>query len=312
MANVISYQPPRIVGTGNIKEPKPFLVYPTQAAAWRAGDLVVQATTGAIVNAPSVGSGTLAAAAGPALSAVTLGNTAVAGAPITTYYGVVTYTGTSAESVPSLPFIVNCPSGQVPSITVAAAGAPGTATGFSTYLGLVPGQYIRQNTATALGSPANATYPLTNFIGANRGATNLSANILGLAQSASDATFFAGIGGSISAGQNSSQLGATNTIQPLVPSDAAQLYVTGLGYGQYVEFNLINTVALQVGLLGTTAGITLDSGSGTFVVDPSQSNKIFTIAEFRQGVYQGPTASGTLGDLGARIVGFFNSGLLNQ
>lgn len=308
----IQYTPPRLVGTGNIKEPKPFTVIPTQNAAWRAGDILVQATTGAITNPPSVGSGGLASAAAPAASAITISTTAVSGAPIATYYGVVTYTGSSAESVASAPFIVNCAAGQVPSITVASAGAPGAATGFSSYIGIFPGQYFRQNAAVSLGSAANCTYPLTNCLGANRAATNMSANILGIAQSSVDATFFAGIGGAISAGQNSSQLGSTNTVAPLIPSDAALLYVTGLGYGQYVELNLNQNTALTINLLNSTAGLTLDASSGIFTVDPSQSNKVFTITEFRQGVYQGPTASGTFGDLGARVIGFFNSGLLVQ
>lgn len=308
----IAYQPPRLVGTTNIREPKPFVVLPTQNAAWRAGDILVQSVTGAIVLPPSVGSGALASAAGPLASAITLGTTAATGAPATTYYGVVTYTGTSAESVASAPFIINCQAGQVPNITVASAGAPTGATGFSSYLGLYPGQYFRQNAAVALGSAAAAAYPLTNFQGANRGATNLSANILGLAQTSSDATFFAGIGGAISAGQNSSQLGSTNTVQPLVPSDAYQLYVTGLGYGQLIELNLNQNTALSQGLLGTTAGLTLDSSSGIWTVDPTQSNKIFTISEFRQGALIGPTGSGSYGDLGARVVGFLNSGLLLQ
>lgn len=308
----IQYQPPKLVGSAGIKEPKPFTILPTQNAAWRAGDIVVQSTTGTVVLPPAVGSGALASAAGPAVSAITLGTTAVSGAPALTYYGVATYTGSSAESVVSAPFIINCLPGTVPNITVASAGAPAGATGFSVYLGLYPGQYIRQNTAVALGSAGASTYPLTNFQGANRGATNLSANILGLAQTAVDATFFSGLGGSFTAGQNSSQLGATNTVQPLVPSDAYLLYVTGLGYGQYVELNLNQNTALSQGLIGSTAGLTLDSSSGIWTVDPTQSNKIFTIIEFRQGVLIGPTGSGSFGDLGARVVGYFNSGLLLQ
>lgn len=316
MGATIQYQPPRIVGTGNIKEPKPFVVLPTQNAAWRAGDILVQSTTGTITNPPAVGSGSLASALAPGAtgaSAITLGTSASAGAPALTYYGVATYTGTSAESATSAPFIINCPAGFLPTVTVASAGAPGTATGFNTYLGLYPGQYFKQDaSATSLASAFTATYPLANFLGANRGATNLSSNILGIAQTAVDATYFSGIGGAFTAGQNSSQLGSTNTVPPLMPSDAYQLYVTGLGYGQYVELNLNQNTMLTQGILGTTAGLTLDAASGIWTVDPTQSNKIVTIAEFRQGVAIGPTASGSFGDLGARVVVYFNSGLLLQ
>lgn len=317
----IAYQPPRLVGVPGIREPKPFLVLPNQNAVWRAGDILVQATTGTIVNAPSAsitGSGTITPLTAPATSQFTVTAAATTGAPAATYYIVGTYTlsGQTDETAPSAEIVFNCAAGFTPNIVALSAGAPTGANRAAIYVGLMSGTHYLQNatktTLTLGGGGITLAYPLTNYQGAARAATNASANILGLAQTASDANFFAGTGGSILAGQNSSQLGATNTVQPLVPSDAANLYVTGLGYGQYLEMNLINTQAFTPGLLQSTAGLTLDSTSGFFVVDPGQSNKIITIAEFRQGVYQGPTASGTIGDLGARVVVYFNSGLLNQ
>lgn len=313
----ISYFPPQIVGTPNINEPKPYTVVMAPGAAFRRGDILIQSTTGAITNPPSVsvgaGLGPASTAQPPAASAVTIVQSAVSGAPAQTYYIKVTYTATGQETLPSQEFVLNCSAGNMPSINVLAAGAPAAATNFAAYVGILPGTEALQQatkTTTALGTPFVCANPLTNSIGANRAATNVSANILGIAQHDSNGLFFDGVGGSFLAGTAGSRLGATNTIAPGAPTDAAMAYVTGLGANQLVEFNLVNTQALNMNLIGTTAGLTLDATTGIFVVDPSQSNKIFTITDFRPGVYIGPTASGTLGDLGARVVGYFNSGLL--
>lgn len=311
----IGYYEPRIVGNGSIKEPVKFMVNPAQGAAWRRGDIVVQATTGTITALPTAGQGALATAAIPGssgASAVTITNSASSGAPAQTYFIALTYTATSAESQPAY-FVQNCPPGYIPTITVASAGAPSGATNFAAYVGLLPGYYSLQQaskTTTALGSAFNVAYPLTNSAGANRGATNLSGSILGLADSMSDETYFDGYGGSFTAGRAGSRLGSTNTIAPLTPTEAPLLYVVGLGNGQRVELNLVNTTAWSPYLLGTTAGLALDSSTGFFVVDPGQSNKIVTIVDQRPGVYIGPTASGTAGDLGARVVVEFSSSSL--
>jgi hypothetical protein len=307
----ISYSLPRLVGSGPIREPKLVPVMPTQNAAWRAGDLVVQSTTGSVVNPPAAGSGSLAGIAGPASSAITTGTSASSGAVAASYFCQVTYTGTSAESLPSSGFIINVPAGYVPTVTVASSGAPSGATGFNTYLGLLPGVYIKQNSsATSLGSAFTAAYPLTNYFGANRGASNLSSNIYGLALSDSQSSFFGGPGGSFTAGTPNSLLGATNTIPPLAPTDAYFLYVCSLSSNQRIEINLNQNTAYAPNLNTTTAGLTLDSSTGIWTVDPTQSNKIFTIERLAGGVAIGPTASGSVGDLGARVIGYFNSGLI--
>lgn len=312
----IAYSPARIVGSPSIREPKPFVVLPAQNAAWRAGDILIQSTTGTFTAPPSVGVGAgLASASAPAASAVTLGTSASAGAAAATYFIQVTYTATGQETVPSQIFIQNCPAGTVPTVNVASAGAPAAATNFAAYIGLLPGNLSLQQatkTTTALGSTFTAAYPLTNSQGANKCATNVSSGILGIAQTDSNALYFSGIGGSMTAGQASSLLGATNTVAPLTPQEAPYLYVTGLGYGQLVEMNLNQNTALTLNLIGSTAGINIDSTTGFPTIDPTQSNKIFTITDFRQGVFIGPTASGTLGDLGARVIGYFNSGLALQ
>jgi hypothetical protein len=300
----IGYYEPRLVGSGSIKEPKKFLVNPAQGAAWRRGDIVVQTTTGTITALNPNGNGALASASAPAASAVTLGTSAVAGAPAATYYGAVTYTATSQESPPYY-FIVNCPAGYLPTVNVASAGAPAGATNQATYLGLFPGYLALQQatkTTTALGATFTASNPLTNSTGANRGATNLSGSIIGLADSMSDETYFDGIGGSFTAGRASSRLGATNSVAPLTPTEAPMLYVVGLGFGQLVEMNLNQNTAWSPMLLNTQVGLTLDATTGFFTVDPTQSNKVAVIVDQRPGVYIGPTASGSSGDIGTRVI----------
>lgn len=307
----IGYYEPRLVGTGGLKEPVKFLVAPAQNAVWRRGDILVQKTTGTITSLNPAGAGALASAAAPAASAVTVTTSASAGAPYQTYYGAVTYTATSQESPPYY-FTITCLAGTLPSVTVASAGAPAGATNQATYLGTVPGYLSLQQatkTTTALGAAFVAANPLTNNAGASQAATNASANILGLADSMSTETYWDGPGGSL-AGSPGSRLGAGQQIAPLTPTEAPLLYVVGLGNGQRIEMNLVNTTALSPYLVGTTAGIVLDSTTGFFVVDPGQTNKIVTVVDIRQGAYIGPAASGTTGDLGARVVVEFNSGLL--
>lgn len=308
---VIGYMEPRLVG-GGLKEPKPFLGVPAQNAAWRRGSILAVTTTGSITLPPSAASGAnLATAAAPAASAVTTGTSASAGAPAQTYYAVVTYTATGQETLPSQVFVINCPAGTLPTINVASAGAPAGATNFAAYMGTVLGYYSLQQatkTTTALGSTFTAANPLTNNQGWNQAATNASSGIVGIAQTASNETYFQGSGGSFNIGPGS-LVGANTGIPPLAPLEAQAFYVTGLGYGQQLEMNLPQSLAFYPGLIGTTAGLTLDSTSGFHICDPSQSNKILTIVDFRQGVYIGQTQQGTVGDYGVRVVVEFNSGL---
>jgi hypothetical protein len=259
-----------------------------------------------------VGTSTLATAAAPAASAVTLGTSASAGAPAATYYSVVTYSASGAQSVPSQVFIQNVAAGNLPTIVVASAGAPAAADHFVVYMGLSPGSLSMQQaalTTTALGATFTAANPLTNSVGWNRSVTNPSANIVGLACDASNENFFDGTGGSFNVGPGS-RLGADTSVPPLTPFEAQGAYVIGLGGGTTIEMNLINTTAYYPSLLGTTAGIALDSTTGFFIVDPAQSNKTVTIVGQRDGVYIGPTSPGTVGDLGARVIVQFTSGLL--
>jgi hypothetical protein len=316
----LPYREPTYVGNPNIREPFPITVNPAQNAVWRRGDILVQSTTGTIALPPggaTGGSGSLAGTAGPATSTITLGTSASATAPALTYYGVVTYDATGPiESLPSSIFVINCAAGFLPTVSVAAAGAPAAATGFRTYLGLLP-DYLASQIAvpgTTLGTTFTAANPLTNYAGAARGATNLSGNILGMAICASNETYFDGYGGSFTAGNPSSRLGATNQLPPLTPDEAPLGYVVTLGAGTILEMSLhANSGGWGPLLVGTQFGLTLDATTGWFTVDTTQTNKVGYIVGQRPGVYIGPTQSGNPGDYGVRVdVQFISTTLLVQ
>jgi hypothetical protein len=318
VAQTLAYREPTYVGQPNIREPFPITVNPAQNAVWRRGDILVESTTGTILVPPGAGTGTFVGVAGPAASAITLGTTSSAGAPAATYYGEVTYnyTNHTNESLASALFVINCPPGYLPTVSVSATGAPANATDFHTYLGLLPDYLSVQDSAagTALGSTFTAANPLTNYAGAARGATNLSGNILGMAICASNENYFDGYGGSFTAGNPGSRLGATNTIAPLTPTEAPLGYVVTLGAGTTLEMSLnANTGGWSPLLNGTQFGLTLDATTGWFTADTTQSNKVGYIVAQRPGVYIGPTQSGNPGDVGARvIVQFLASALLVQ
>lgn len=310
----LTYREPTYVGSGNIREPRIFMISPGQNAAWRRGDILITSTTGSITSPPNPGSGSLSGLAGPPLSAITVGSSASSGAPAATYYTQVTYAATGPlESLPSVIVPINVAAGFLPTVIVSATGAPAAATGFRVYMGLLPTNIANQSATaagTTLGSTFTAANPLTNSIGAQRAATNASTGILGMAACASNETYFDGYGGSFTAGTPGSRLGSTNTIDPLTPTEAPNGYVVGLGQGTLIEMNLNSASgAFSYNLVGTTAGITLDATTGWFTVDSTQSNKVVTIVDHRPGVYIGPTAQGNPGDLGARVIVEFTSGL---
>ncbi len=305
----IAYTEPRLVGSGNLKEPKIFIGAAAPSAAWRRGSILANVTTGTITTPPASGTGSLANVAGPSASAVTITNAVTANAPARTYYISFTYTGSSAESLISQVFVQNCPAGYTPEVNIASAGAPSGATGYNFYVGLINGYIAQQGTAaTALGTAQTLPATLTNSIGWNQASTNASSGIVGLAVAASNENFFDGSGGSFNVGPGS-RTGANTGVPPLAPGEAQLYYAAGLGQGQLVEMNLSQAYAFYPSLIGTTAGLTLDASSGFFIADPSQTNKILTIVDQRPGVQIGPTASGTDGDLGVRVVVQFNSGL---
>lgn len=308
--SIISYSEARLVG-GNPKEPRIFLGPAAQGAAWRRGDFLQNIVTGTLSTPPLSGTGALATSAGPLPAAITTSFTASAGAPAQSYYGQVSYTEAGQESQLSAPFIINVPAGFLPTVSVAAAGAPAGATNFAAYLGLQAGYPSLQQasrTTTALGATFTATNPLANSSGWNRSVTNPNAGLVGMAVAASNENFFDGAGGSFNIGAGS-RTGANATMPPLAPTDVNLFYVAGLGQGQLFEINLSQAVAFYPSLVGTTAGLALDATSGFWFADPNGSNKILNIVDYRPGVATGPTNQGTIGDGGTRIVIEFNSGL---
>jgi hypothetical protein len=311
MSIVVPYHEPVLVGTGAIKEPRQILGAPTQNAAWRRGSILRNITSGAVSPAPT---GALAAFAGPAASAITIGTSAVAGAPAATYYYQVTYTATGTESQPTQ-YIVNVNAGFVPTINVASAGAPTGATNYAYYASVEPGYYLLQQgtrTTTALGTTFTTAYPLTNVTGWNQAVTGTSANIVGVALADSNANYFDGTGGSFLAGTAGSRLGPSVNIPPLSPFEAQGVYVLGLGFGQIIEMNYTQAIPWTSNLVGSAVGISLDAATGWFYADPAQTACAQIVGQ-RDGVYIGPTAPGTVGDFGTRVdVVFYATALAVQ
>jgi hypothetical protein len=250
-------------------------VQPVQGAVWRPGDVIIPKTVGS--NTQPNPNGSLAALPGPLLSLVTTGISASAGAPQQDYYGIVSYIGAaSIESLTSQPFVINCPAGYLPTVSVSATGAPGAATSFATYLATVPTFYVQQANNTALGATFTAANPLTNAVGYANAATNVSGSIVGIAKEDSS-RFFAGFpGGSQQTGARS-LFGASPDYQALdfkVPITKCQngVFIMPLLQPYYS------------GLNNTTAGLSIDTGAtftpnGTnfWLVDTAQSNKVVTI-----------------------------------
>jgi hypothetical protein len=299
-------------------QPPTKLVTPIQNASWIRGDIVVLQTTGSITVPPGNGSGAYVGQGGPPGSAITFGTTASAGAPQQAYWVVTTYVVAGSESQASAEQIVNCPAGYVPTVSVASGGsAPSGATGFNTYVGVYPAnEFLQNSSATSLGSTFTVVYPLTNCQGANRGLTNLTGSILGMAQSDSTATFGAYSGGSYVSDQLA--FGSTSDFPPLTPAELYQLYVIDLRLVQ-LEISLSQAYGFYNSLQGTTVGLNWANatGGGTIVIaDPAQANKVATIVDLAQGVppllispatasggtAQGPGITGNPGDYGGRVI----------
>lgn len=315
---VFGYRAPSLIGSPNLKEPLQRLGVPAQNAVWRAGDVLLTQTTGSITAPPATlfaGSGSLANTIAPGAvggNAVTITNATTAGAAAASYYIIVTNTYSGGEGPPSQVFIQNCPPGTTPAITVASAGAPGAATNFAAYVGVVYGSLSLQQatkTTTALGSAYTVPATLTNNIGLARAATGTSSNIFGIALNDSNANYFNGPGGSFLAGNAGSPLGATTSVPPLQPFEAQGAYALGLGNGQLVEMSLVNTTAWYPSLGGLAVGLTLDATTGFFIADPGQT-QVGNIVDHRDGAYIGITGNGTTGDTGVRVIVQFLSSVL--
>lgn len=310
----IPYYEPQLAPSNSILQPNTRLVTPSQSGSWKRGDIVFQQTTGSITLPPGNGANALAGVAGPATSAITIANHAVAGAPAQSYYIICTYTdGGTGESQSSSEILYNCPAGNVPAVTVASAGKPSAATDFNVYAGILPGTEVQQTTATVLGSTSNLAYPLTNNRGGNVISSNPSGNILGLAQEASNRTFGAFPGGTYI--DPKSAYGATADFPPLAPTELSQLYLISL-VNQPLEISLSQAYAMNANLQDTQVGLTVDATSGWVYADPAASNKVATITDIPQSVPAliisnatassgnalGPGPTGQPGDLGGRVI----------
>jgi hypothetical protein len=295
---------------------------------WRRGDILVNTPVGNIVTpsgGASSGGTSLATTAGPALAAgqgvftliststsITSGAVTVTAAtsannPAQTYYCIVTYTNTtgSNESLSSQEFIIQCPAGLAPQVTVASASAPTGAATFALYVGLYPGyEALQQATkyTTSLGTAFTIPAPqLTNSIGLSRAATNASAAMFGMAVDDSNALFYNSIGNV----GNQSLFGVTMTQPPLTAADAYNNLVYKL-QSQTLEMNLVQPFYPSV-IGGAVAGLLLDPTTGFFVADTSQSNKVLNILQAAVGP-QG--FEGGVGITGTRVWVQFASGLV--
>lgn len=301
---IIGYTEAEFVGSPNLREPKLLLgnVYP--GAAFRRGTVIYQKTNGTITPPPAVGSGDLATAAGPLASAITLGVSAVAGAPQATHYIVTTYTDAGGESAPSAMYVVNTQAGFVPTVSVASAGHPGSADHFAAYMGFSPNFLSLEQatkTTTALGATFTPAASYANIAGYATAPTGQSTGIVGIATADSDAMFFRGGGGSFNVGGAQDPLGADITLPPLAPYEAQGVYIQSAGFGAIYEMNLIQSTPWSDYLRYTQAGITLDPTTGFHVVDPAQTACLQIVGQL-SGAQIGPTASGGVGDQGTRIL----------
>ena len=136
-----------------------------------------------------------------------------------------------------------------------------------------------------------------------RAATNATANIAGLTV-VNEYDVFNGTNTT----PYDNQLFGFSQVGTLLPSDPGQIPVYSLVNNQiYLEMNLTNTTGWVTGgsqqvNLGSTVGIFLDATTNLFVLDPTQTNKIFTI-------YSKPSGpnKGVAGDVGARVVVYVNT-----
>jgi hypothetical protein len=293
---VLTYYPPSLVGKGGIQFFNMASGFEAQNAAFRRGDFLVNSTTGSITSPSPTGS--LATTVPTQLPVVTPNNASSTNNSVQTLYAYHTYYGSGTESLPSAEFTIVNNVGYAAAVSVASSGAPSAATGWNLYVGLVPGGEWQQLTNQSFGPNVAIPYPLTNSVGWNRGATNLSTNLVGIAVDDFDVQFHSGPAASF---KNTSPFGADVSGPPMGFYEQYQTKVYTLGGGQRFEISLVQ--AWYPGLLYSTCGLQYNTAAGCFVADTSQSNKILTIVDKVQGAYNPTYASeGTVGDTGARVV----------
>jgi len=186
-----------------------------------------------------------------------------------TYYCIVTYTKTGAESLTSQEFIINCPANLLPIVAVSATGEPSGATNWALYAGIYPnGEVLQQatRTTTATGSSYTFANPLTNNVGANQAVSNVNANILGIALSDSAAVYALGVGGSSAAGGYNQTLGIWAN-PPALGSSPEALYGYVASLANNAPFEISLKQAWYPALIGNAIGLTLDATTGWFIAD---------------------------------------------
>jgi hypothetical protein len=222
--------------------------------------------------------------------------------PIGTYLVQVSYQYASGESLPSPATSITTTVAN-PSIGVTAPAAQLGAIGYFVYVtpvGGAAGTETRQGVLTALGT--NSVVSSFSIQGCQKGATNLSSGILGIAMFDSNA-IYAGpsatsTGFPALTGINSGRFGVPAAVPGVVaPQDQTNMRYYTLHDFNQLDINLPTTVTYpQGGMLGAAIGLSIDSGSGFFVADPSQTNKVGTIV----GEVNGP-GYGTYGDTAKRV-----------
>lgn len=310
----VPYVMPRVFGVPGVNSPTIANYQKAQNAAFKAGDLLALVTTGSIVNPNPNAS--IAAASGPIMpnvagSPVTITNVAQAGAVAQAYYIILTYVGAgSIESLPSLEYLFSSPAGFTPNIVVTSVGSPVNSTGTGTYIGLVPGSEAQQAASTNFTVAYHQAATLANYQGVNQAATNASANIVGLALHGSDAVWATGVGGSSTAGANRNVLGVTANPPPIGGPENFGVNVVKLLASQPLVMSLVQPYYNNV----TAVGLLLDTVSGKFVLDSSQSNKIFTISGPLDMIDTSNSSGGVnipgVGVAGRQVLGSFNSGVI--
>jgi len=230
-----------------------------------------------------------------------------------TYYCVLTYTASGTESLTSQQFVINCPAGLLPIISVSATGEPSGADHFAAYVGVYPGGTALQQasrTTTATGSTYTFAYPLTNNIGVNQSASNDNASIVGIAIADSGAVYALGIGGSSAAGGYNQTLGIWSNPPALGSSPEAQYgFVASVANNAPVEMSLKQ--AWYPSLIGSSFGLTLDTSSGWFIADTGATAIGTIIGKVTgAGAYASTDDVGGYGETGARVLVNFTSGVI--
>jgi hypothetical protein len=315
LATTFTVYEPQWVAEGGITGPRTIQGFPAPNALWRSGDFLALTTNGTITNPTA--SGASSAVVGPSLGAtpgpfniatastsitqgvvtVTATASGASAAPALTYYAVVAYTSATSQTLASAPFIITCPAGLLPLVSVSATGEPAGFTQFTLFISSTPGTYWQQGSATNTGSTVGPAYPLANMQGLNKAAAGFTTNCFGMADCDSDAQYW-----DMGAPANKrAPFGAVYTLPPAWDQQSILLPVIKAQLGLF-EVNLVQP--WQNSLLYSNVGFNIDANTGFFVADNTQSTAATISAK-----PSGP-GLGTTGDSYARVYVKFNGTVL--